>query len=160
TVGLFVFDTEFVDIQEPLKEFVSKLMTEGERRPSLFFRGMYFTGDANEQVPEDQAVTIRGDDKPRSSERSSSTGGGNGQHSLVFLRSLFVDKIFREAGLARPTARLRLAYDRRVVLAQAATIVLLLGGSSGLWGSVYGWRRGDEIVTTGLRSDAQTLTRV
>ncbi len=45
SVGVFVFDSEFGDLQEPLKAFVARLMPIGERRPSLFFRGFYFTGD-------------------------------------------------------------------------------------------------------------------
>jgi type VI secretion system protein ImpL len=58
TVGLFVFDTEFADMQEPLKDFISQLIFDRERRPTLYFRGMYFTGDALEPVPSDQALTI------------------------------------------------------------------------------------------------------
>ena len=36
SVGVFVFDSEFSDMQESLKAFVARLMTIGERRPSLF----------------------------------------------------------------------------------------------------------------------------
>jgi type VI secretion system protein ImpL len=155
-VGIFVFDTEFPDMQEPLKEFVSKLMTEGERRPSLFFRGMYFTGDTIDQTPA-SAATSPGMGTVRI---SAETTVGDTAHNIVFLRSLFAEKIFKEAGLARPTARFRLARDRRVVIAQAAAIVLLVGGSFGLWTSLYGWRRENQVLQTGLRSDAAALTRV
>jgi type VI secretion system protein ImpL len=156
SVGVFVFDSEFADMQEPLKEFVSKLMTEGERRPSLFFRGMYFTGDAmdhgtepGQEAPGEGTVRI-----------SAEIAASDEPHNLVFLRALFADKIFKEAGLARPTARFRFARDRRVVVAQAAAIILLIGGSYGLWTSLYGVRRDNEVVRPGLRSDAQVLARV
>jgi type VI secretion system protein ImpL len=156
-VGLFVFDGEFVDMQEPLKDFVSKLMSEGERRPSLFFRGMYFTGDMLGGDGADLSTT--------QAERASNAvtavaGDDNSGHSLAFLKSLFIDKIFREAGLARPTARFRFARDRRVVYAQAAALLIVVGGSLGLYGSLYGWKRGGEVVQAGIQSDAETLTRV
>ena len=155
-VGLFVFDTEFPDMHEPLKEFVSKLMTDGERRPSLFFRGMYFTGDTIDHTPPATA------DAPgmNTVRISAETTVGDQPHNLVFLRSLFAEKIFKEAGLARPTARFRLARDRRVVVAQAAAVLLLVGGTFGLWTSLYGFQRGEEIINPGLRSDAEQLTRV
>ncbi|HEU4995545.1 MAG TPA: type VI secretion system protein [Gemmatimonadaceae bacterium] len=157
TAGIFVFDTEFAALHEPLKAFVAGLVTAGERRPSLFFRGAYFTGDAVDPVPEDQAVTVRASRSSRN--RSSEFAMPSRSHRLVFLRALFEDKIFKEAGLARPIARFRLARDRRVVLAQAAAILLLLGGSFGLWRAVYGWHR-DSAVEPGLRENAQMLTRV
>jgi type VI secretion system protein ImpL len=159
SVGVFVFDSEFTDLQEPLKDFVSKLMTEGERRPSLFFRGIYFTGDMI-----DQGVHATGANTPpeggtvRISAEIASAA--DEPHNLVFLRSLFADKIFKEAGLARPTARFRLAPDRRVVAAQIAALLLLFVGSWGLWTSVYGYKRDNKIVRSGLASDAQVLTRV
>ena len=160
TVGIFVFDGEFVDMQEPLKEFVTKLMPPGERRPSLYFRGMYFTGDASEPMAaDDQAQTVRAAAPSSPIARFSDTDEG-GSHSLVFLKTLFQDKIFKEAGLARPAARLRLARDRRVVIAQAAAILLLVGGSFGLWTSVYGWRQDSRVLRTGLVYDAQAIARV
>jgi type VI secretion system protein ImpL len=157
SVGVFVFDSEFSDLQEPLKDFVSKLMTEGERRPSLFFRGMYFTGDTMEQskaagTTQAEAGTVR-----ISAELPNVT---DEQHNLVFLKSLFADKIFKEAGLARPMSRIRLAPDRRVVLAQAAALLLVVGGGWGLYTSVYGYRREGRVVKYGLEFDAQALTRV
>lgn len=158
SVGVFVFDSEFADIQEPLKDFVSKLMTEGERRPSLFFRGIYFTGDTIDQTPQGAGDTQAEGGTVRISAEIATAA--DEPHNLVFLRSLFADKIFKEAGLARPMARLRLAPDRRVVAAQAAAILLLLGGGWGLWTSLYGYKRDDQVVRAGLRSDAQVLTRV
>ena len=161
SVGLFVFDTEFPDMQEPLKEFVSKLMTEGERRPSLFFRGMYFTGDALEPASADDVATTQDEGQAGSTlQMSAETADAEGQHRLVFLRALFEHKIFKEAGLARPTVKFRLARDRRVVVAQAAAILILVGGSFGLYTSIYGWKSDNKVVRAGLRSDAEVLTRV
>src|SRR5437588_2145158 len=106
SVGLFVFDTEFPDMQEPLMDFVAKLMTEGERRPSLFFRGMYFTGDAMEPSKNEESATTQDERESRSTVRISlESAEAEEPHRLVFLRSLFAEKIFKEAGLARPTVR-------------------------------------------------------
>ena len=156
SVGVFLFDSEFADLQEPLKVFVARLMPIGERRPSLFFRGFYFTGD----VVDSQATQLRTSLPVSETSRGRSSAEIATQpHSLVFLRSLFSDRVFREAGLARPDSRLRLARDRRVVFAQAAALVLALGGGFGLWTSVNGLQAADR-GQAGLRADAELLTRV
>jgi type VI secretion system protein ImpL len=158
SVGVFVFDSEFSDLQEPLKAFVARLVTIGERKPSLFFRGFYFTGDTVDASAAAKA-TQQTDEKTKLLNSISSDVAGE-PRNLVFVKSLFGDKIFKEAGLARPAARLRLARDRRVVLAQAAALIISLVGGSGLWTAVNGFRRDDQVVRAGLRADAEVLTRV
>jgi hypothetical protein len=159
--GLFVFVNEFSNIQEPLRDFVSRLYTEGERRPPLFFRGMYFCGDAM-----DPALHKTISDEAMASGKSRATmqlsaevalTGTTTNHNLVFLRSLFTDKIFKEAGLARPVARFRLSRDRRVVVAQAAAAIIAVVGSTGLYGTVNGFERGDTSAPQGLRAQADAL---
>jgi type VI secretion system protein ImpL len=152
--GLFVFVSEFRDVQDPLRDFVTKLMPLGERRPSLFFRGVYFTGDASEFAAkqakvDDDAATLHISIEATEAE----------SHSLVFLRSLFTDKIFKEAGLARTAARLRISRDLRVLVAQAAAIVIALAGGIGLWTSINGVHRGNKVYAPGLRTGAADLTR-
>jgi type VI secretion system protein ImpL len=163
SVGVFVFDSEFSDLQEPLKAFVARLMTIGERRPSLFFRGFYFTGDAleagSDPAGDSDVDTTLSERKPRSTTRISAEIAGEA-HNLVFLKSLFSDKIFKEAGLARPIARLRLSRDRRVVAAQAAAILIALIGGTGLYTSINGFVRDERVVTAGLKADSDALMRV
>lgn len=162
SVGVFVFDSEFSDLQEPLKALVARLMTIGERRPSLFFRGFYFTGDSLDATPPADADTTLSEGSPggpRQTTRISAEIAGEA-HNLVFLRSLFSEKIFKEAGLARSAARLRLARDRRVVIAQAAAIIIALGGGAGLWTAVNGYGRDNQVYRAGLKADAAALTRV
>src|SRR5688572_22758764 len=146
SVGVFIFDNEFGDLQEPIKAFVARLMPIGERRPSLFFRGFYFTGDTFETPPagSDLEKTLVDQQKSRKTMQLSAEIAG-APHNLVFLKSLFTDKIFKEAGLARPIARIRLSRDRRVVAAQAAAILLGLVGGFGLYTSINGYRRDQEI---------------
>lgn len=160
SVGVFIFDNEFGDLQEPLKAFVARLMPIGERRPSLFFRGFYFTGDTLEVGPGGEL-----DDKTLSEQKSRRTMQLSAEiagapHNLVFLKSLFTEKIFKEAGLAKPMARVRLSRDRRVVAAQAAAIILAMVGGFGLYTSINGYRRNQEIVRAGLKADADALMRV
>src|SRR5688572_27212004 len=156
SVGVFVFDSEFSDLQEPLKAFVARLMTIGERRPSLFFRGFYFTGDAleagSDPARDSDVDTTLSERKPRSTTRISAEIAGEA-HNLVFLKSLFSDKIFKEAGLARPIARLRLSRDRRVVAAQAAAILIALIGGTGLYTSINDVVRAGRAVTAALKAD-------
>jgi type VI secretion system protein ImpL len=160
STGVFVFDTEFADLQDPLKSFVARILTVGERRPTLFFRGFYFTGDAIEEQSKNDVETTLSEAKPRSTMMKMSMEIVGEEHHLVFLRSLFKDKIFKEAGLARPMQRWHLSRDRRVIAAQAAAILIAIGGSLGLWMAVNGFRRADRVIEPGLKAEAQQLTRV
>ncbi len=157
-VGVFVFDSDFSDLQEPLKAFVARLVTIGERKPSLFLRGFYFTGDPDAIATNGSKGHERALNAPatRASVSSESTTGRN---SLAFVRSVFAEKIFKEAGLARPAGRLLLARDRRVLLAQAAALIIGLGGGVGLWTAVNGGT-GDRFRRAGLKADAEVFTRV
>lgn len=159
--GLFVFVNEFSNLQEPLRDFVSRLYHEDEKRPSLFFRGMYFCGDTIEpEVAESITKEQEKAGKTRATMQLSAEvalTGTTAAHNLVFLRSLFTEKIFKEAGLARPVARFRLSRDRRVVIAQIAAAMIAVVGGAGLWTTVNGFQRGDTVVQRGLRADAEAL---
>jgi type VI secretion system protein ImpL len=159
--GLFVFVSEFGNLQEPLRDFVSRLYPEGETRPSLFFRGMYFCGDTMD--PELQGAVeseLMASGKARATMQLSAEvalTGTTKSHNLVFLKSLFSEKIFKEAGLARPMARFRLSRDRRVVVAQAAAAVIAVVGGTGLWTTVNGVQSGDTVTQGGLKAEAEAL---
>src|SRR4029077_12186039 len=109
----------------------------GERRPTMFLRGVSFTGDPSEKaaraVAQDDNATLHISVEAMDAE----------SHSLVFLRSLFADKIFKEAGLARTAAPIKISRDFRVLGAQAAAILIALLGGAGLWASLYGFKRGE-----------------
>lgn len=161
--GLFVFVSEFAEIQDPLREFITKLMPTGERRQSLFFRGVYFTGDASEFA----AKAAKVDDETATLHISIEATEAE-SHALVFLRQLFSEKIFKEAGLARSAANLRISRDVRVLIAQAAAIIIAVLGGVGLWASLNGFQAGDRVDNgvhkprfdlPGLRADASNLGR-
>jgi hypothetical protein len=160
--GLFVFVNEFSNLQEPLRDFVSRLYPEGERRPPQFFRGIYFCGDAMDpELHKSKVDEHIASGKSRATMQLSAEvalTGTTSTHNLVFLRSLFTDKIFKEAGLAKPVARFRLSRDRRVVLAQAAAALIAIVGSTGLYGTVNGFASDDTASATGLRHQAEALS--
>jgi hypothetical protein len=151
--GLFVFVNEFSELQDPLVDFIGKLMPGGERRPSMFLRGVYFTGD-----PSERAAHAAMDDNETLHISMEATDAES--HSLVFLRSLFADKVFREAGLAKTSAPIRISRDFRVLGAQAAALLIALLGGAGLWASLYGFQRGGATVGAALTSNATELTRL
>lgn len=157
--GLFVFVNEFGELHEPLKDYVTRLFEGVDRRPPLFLRGMYFCGDAIESVDPEVLADLRTSGARATLQISSEVvlGGQTKGHNLVFLKSLFRDKIFREAGLAKPVARFRLSRDRRVVFAQAAAVAFLLLGGGGLWIALNGYRS-DGALNPGLRHDAEAVT--
>jgi len=157
--GLFVFVSEFTELHEPLKEFVTKLVNEEERRPPLFFRGMYFCGDAIEPRVDDATAARSSGERSTVRITAEAALADTSGHHLVFLRTLFKDKIFREAGLARPVSRVHFSRDRRVVLAQAAAILFAVIGGLGLWTTLNGFSRGD-VLRTGLVHDAEQLSSV
>ena len=154
--GLFVFVNEFHDLQDPLVDFIGKMMPSGKRRPSLFLRGIYFTGDPSERAA--RMAAIESDENATLHISMEATDAES--HSLVFLRLLFADKIFREAGLARTVSRIRISRDMRVLGAQAAALVIALLGGAGLWASLYGFSRGDERYGAALTSQASELSRL
>ena len=157
--GLFVFVHEFGELHEPLKDFTVRLFEGNAKRPWIFLRGMYFCGDAIENIAPDVLQDLKTSGARATLQISSEAvlGGQTKGHNLVFLRSLFRDKIFREAGLAKPVARFRLSRDRRVVFAQAAAVAFLLIGGGGLWLDLNGYRSGGAL-NPGLRHDAEAVT--
>jgi type VI secretion system protein ImpL len=157
--GLFVFVHEFGELHEPLKDFVVRLFEGNAKRPYLFLRGMYFSGDAIENVSPQDLADLKTSGARATVQISSEAvlGGQTKGHNLVFLKSLFRDKIFREAGLAKPVARFRLSRDRRVVIAQAAAVAFLAVGGGGLWTALNGYSS-NGTLNPGLRHDAEAVT--
>ena len=153
--GVFVFVNEFGEIREPLIDFITKLFPAGERRPSFFFRGFSFTGDASEQAA--KAAALAEDDNATLHISMEATDAE--AHSLVFMQSLFAEKVFREAGLARTASRVRISRDPRVVLSQAAAIIIGALGIFGLWSALNGVHIGDRFDFAGLRADAREMSR-
>jgi type VI secretion system protein ImpL len=153
--GLFVFVNEFADIHDPLVDFLTKLFPSDERRPSFFFRGFSFAGDSSEQAAK---AAARAEDENATLHIAMEATDAEA-NSLVFTQSLFADKVFKEAGLARTASRIRLSRDLRVVVAQAAAIIIAALGVFGLWSALNGVHMGESWQHEGLRAEASELTR-
>jgi type VI secretion system protein ImpL len=153
--GLFVFVNEFADIHDPLVDFLTKLFPSDERRPSFFFRGFSFAGDSSEQAAK---AAARAEDENATLHIAMEATDAEA-NSLVFTQSLFADKVFKEAGLARTASRIRLSRDPRVVLSQAAAIIIAALGVFGLWSAFNGVHMGERWQRAGLRADASEMTR-
>jgi type VI secretion system protein ImpL len=153
--GLFVFVNEFAEIHDPLVDFLTKLFPPDERRPSYFFRGFSFAGDSSEQAAK---AAARAEDENATLHIAMEATDAEA-NSLVFTQSLFADKVFKEAGLARTASRVRISRDLRVVLAQAAAVIIAAVGVFGLWSALNGVHFGEKWEQPGLRAQTSELTR-
>lgn len=153
--GLFVFVNEFSDLQDPLVDYITRLMPQGERRPSFFLRSVSFTGD-----PSEKAARAASESDDNATLHISLEAAEAESHSLVFLRSLFVDKIFKEAGLARTGSPIRISRDIKVLGAQAAAMLIALLGGAGLWASLYGFQSGPRTYGAALTPNASETARL
>ena len=153
--GLFVFVNEFAEIHDPLVDFLTKLFPSDERRPSFFFRGFSFAGDSSEQAAK---AAARAEDENATLHIAMEATDAEA-NSLVFTQKLFADKVFKEAGLARTASRVRISRDPRVVLSQAAAIIIAAFGVFGLWSALNGVHLGERWQREGLRAHTSELTR-
>ena len=97
-------------LAEPVQQLTNSIFRDTAYREDFAFRGIYFAGSIGVTVPAD-GPTPPGDSVP------------------VFLRDLFVGKIFREAGLARPTRGTYLGRDRRILWIQSGIVATLVVGT-------------------------------
>ncbi len=119
--GVFLFPSEFQNLQEPLRVYLNHLFKESAYHESFMFRGVYFTGDAKLDAP---VSTEMGG--------AYTTSGGEAA-SPVFVKHTFEKKIFPEFRLARPVFRSLLARNRWAVAGQIACLAVLLIGGIALW---------------------------
>ena len=153
--GLFVFVNEFAEVRDPLVDFLTKLFPSDERRPSYFFRGFSFAGDSSEQAAK---AAARAEDENATLHIAMEATDAEA-NSLVFTQKLFAEKVFKEAGLARAASRVRISRDPRVVLSQAAAILIAALGVFGLWSALNGVHLGEGLQREGLRAHTSELTR-
>ena len=102
-----VFPQEFMGLQEPLGQYLQTLFQDTAYQESFFLRGVYFTGVGAQDTP------------------SLSTTGA-GAHTPVFIKDLFLKKIFAETGLAQPITHVLLSRNRRFTIIKSAAAGLLV----------------------------------
>ncbi len=144
----FMFPSEFSAMLEPLRTYTNHIFKQSVYHEALFFRGMFFCGDATQSatVPMQNlsrslspATEAQAQDQAlfpeveigSSSSPSSSSGGPK---RLAFLKDLFEQKIFPEFRLARPTAKIFLWRSRLTWGLRAAIFGVAL-----IWSLGMGW---------------------
>lgn len=133
--GLFLFPGEFQSMAEPLRVYLNTLFRQSVYHESFFLRGLYFCGDAKSDPP---AQPVSAEESATGEALAVSTAGLapsplQDRKQPLFLKHLFEDKIFPEAGLARPAARTLLSRNRTTLIAQSLLAGIVLVGGLGLW---------------------------
>ncbi len=144
----FMFPSDFSTMMEPLRTYTNHIFKQSVYHEALFFRGMFFVGDATQgsSVPmqnlsytQQKSGENIDDLEPASFKERSvpSSTSSRGPKRLAFLKDLFEQKIFPEFRLARPTAKIFLWRSRLTWGLRAALIGIALFWSLGLWWSHY-----------------------
>ncbi|QDQ28511.1 hypothetical protein FNU76_20300 [Chitinimonas arctica] len=111
----FLFPQRFGQLRRPLAGLLAVLLKPSSYHASVYFRGVYFSGSL----------------------AAAGTPSGAPTEQVDFANNLFVDKIFRERGLARPVRQSIWSRNRlikRVQLGAVATFLLLFAALA--WSTV------------------------
>lgn len=140
--SLFLLPGAVRSLNAPVRGFLDQLFKPSAYHESLILRGIYFCG-REEEAP-----------------AGSLSESGERSRRTFFLKDLFNEKAFREAGLALPATRTVIARNRAVRFTQAATaaVALLLGGGL-LWAS-YSLGRESDLVEDFLGDTLSHLRQV
>ena len=130
---LLRFERALAGVHAPLRQFVQQVFKTSAYHEAFGLRGIYLTGDSG-QSP-DNGIG------PATAANVYSGPTGD-QPAPAFLRDLFVEKIFPEAGIARPARRSVLSRNRTAMAAQAACVFVFLFCGGGLWWSADRLERG------------------
>ncbi len=146
----FMFPSEFSTMLEPLRTYTNHLFKQSVYHEALFFRGLFFCGDATEDASApiqnlSQSTYANPLESTLSPELegdtvSASTVESKGPKRLAFLKDLFEQKIFPEFRLARPTAKIFLWRSRLTWGLRASIAGIALIWSLGMWWSYYDLR--------------------
>ncbi|HEX7242630.1 MAG TPA: type VI secretion protein IcmF/TssM N-terminal domain-containing protein, partial [Longimicrobiaceae bacterium] len=151
--GVFRFPGELARLRDPLRTYLHEVFRESAYNESFFFRGVYFTGDADAALPA-LAPAVEGDVEegvPAAAVRS---------RRPVFLRRLLEDKVLAERGLVRPAATAALSRNRVVRAAQVALVLFPLAAVLAGWHSHRRIQRNSTQLVTTLREVETDLRRL
>jgi type VI secretion system protein ImpL len=133
--GVFRFPGELRQTHASLRALLGEVFRESAYHEGFFFRGIYFTGDPAFTLPAEPAgasangladptLPMDGDDTAAVVETRTP--------APLFLRQLFGERVFAEAGLARPVGSMLLARGRGARAAQIAAAILVILGTPAL----------------------------
>jgi type VI secretion system protein ImpL len=150
--GVFRFPAE-------LRLLLGEVFRESAYQEGFFFRGVYFTGDpafaatpaelaadgaASAHVePDASTLTAAG----IGAEEEAGDEDASRRATPLFLRQLFAERVFAEAGLARPSGSALMARGRGARAAQIAAALILLIGAPALL------LAGSRLNRTGTRTE-------
>jgi type VI secretion system protein ImpL len=140
--GVFRFPAELRRTHEALRLLLGEVFRESAYHEGFFFRGIYFTGDPSvaatpAELAADGAASAHVDAGPDLApspiDRDETVdAGGPRRAAPLFLRQLFAERVFAEAGLARPCGSGLMARGRGARAAQIAAAVLVVLGTPAL----------------------------
>lgn len=161
--GLFLLPSEMQALKGPLQLYLDHVFKESSFHDSFFFRGLYFSGDAGEDVQAQvsPAAVLLSDPDPSKADddedwlalspdpfapRPERAARVSGPRRPAFIKDLFEKKIFAEDVLARPLARTALSRNRTVLAAQVLSLAIPIVGFVGLLFTYSGLeRRSNEL---------------
>lgn len=144
--AFFMLPSEIRAMRAPLQIYLDQIFRESAYHDPFFLRGIYFCGDAAEEVPLAPVVLAPTEPQihwqlpqPNSSQAIAATAAvapaaaeAPPEKKHAFLTHLFEGKIFQEELLARPLSRTVLSRNRMVLVAQALSLAIPLAGGLGI----------------------------
>ncbi|HWZ45487.1 MAG TPA: type VI secretion system protein [Candidatus Saccharimonadales bacterium] len=142
---LFLFSSKLGELHKPLLPYLARIFRPSAYREALQLRGIYFCGDAPDTasagaVPERSHRWLSEHRLPEENVPGDVLGLSSAGEQRrgpevhpVFVRDLFVKKIFPERGLARPVARAYASKDRTTRVLQWASLAAVLVLTAGVW---------------------------
>jgi type VI secretion system protein ImpL len=126
--GLFDLPDRIHALARPVGQLTNSLFRDTAYRESFFLRGIYLTADAD---PEAQPAPGHG--RLPGAEDPALAAAADEARRPVFFHDLLFGKVFREAGLARPTNVTYLSRNRAIRAVQIGIAVTVLLGVLFLW---------------------------
>lgn len=153
---IFLFPRAFLTIREKLSLYLDGIFKDTPYHESFFLRGVYLAGRdgdiASDQVPNlglsvSQSPWLTAGTSQENHDRM--TGRG----TILFLKDLFDQKIFREASLGQPAARILSAGHKVLTMAKGAAVSMAV-----IW--VLGLIHGQMKLADNLRTIEPVLNEI
>ncbi len=123
--GVFVLPIAFRTLKEGIQTYTDHLFKSSGLHESFFLRGLYFVGDSHRDQKTPSPASL-------DTSRALSSQEGQEKRNIYFAKDLFENKIFREAGLARPIERILLSERTTNRSAKIAIATATILGTLGL----------------------------
>ena len=140
---IFLLPSEMQQLRAPLQLYLDQIFKESSFHDSFFFRGLYFSGDAGEDLTTRPALTAAADPAAAPPEEWLEASPdpfappppaleAPQERRPAFVRDLFEKKVFLEDMVARPLDKVRLSRNRTALVAQVLSLAIPITGCLGL----------------------------